>query len=319
MDVPLPWERLLWSGRPFGGFDRERYLLTDLRLVRLTRAGADEILLSDIADIQRKESPSGRLLGLSTLLVCGRDRRRPPITLRRLKHGAQVAALVEWLATETEERRTRLEESVVASALAWDPRRGPRRRTEVLISMTAVLGLLFGVAIVLHGKAAPPAAYSPDDAIYPNGQRRSDADVVRFMREEVMPWARRTLGPLKGGPDRVTCETCHGPRPELRAWHMPAVAALPQPNVALAGWERFGGTMDNQMRNAIYGYLAEADKQATAAYMREVVMPGMAHLLHRQAYDFTRTYEYNRSHATFGCYHCHQVQDRNSVDGSRMH
>ena len=42
--------------------------------------------------------------------------------------------------------------------------------------------------------------------------------------------------------------------------------------------------------------------------MREVVMPGMARLLGRAAYDFTRPYEFNRSHFAFGCYHCHQVK-----------
>jgi hypothetical protein len=61
------------------------------------------------------------------------------------------------------------------------------------------------------------------------------------------------------------------------------------------------------MRNAIYGYLAESGKQAKAAYMREVVLPGMAGLLHRPPYDFTRPYEYNRSRLAFGCYHCHLV------------
>jgi hypothetical protein len=65
--------------------------------------------------------------------------------------------------------------------------------------------------------------------------------------------------------------------------------------------------MDAQMRNAIYGYLAESDKQTKAAYMREVVMPGMARLLKRPAYDFTKPYEYNRSVLAFGCYHCHRV------------
>ena len=34
-------------------------------------------------------------------------------------------------------------------------------------------------------------------------------------------------------------------------------------------------TLDAQTRNAIYGYVAEADNQTKAAYMREVVMPGM--------------------------------------------
>ena len=57
--------------------------------------------------------------------------------------------------------------------------------------------------------------------------------------------------------------------------------------------------MDAQIRNAIYGYLAQSDKQAKAAYMRETVMPGMARLLHRPAYDFTQPYEYNRSRLAF--------------------
>ena len=48
MNVPLPWERLLWSGRPtlflphlHAG--RERYALTDMRIVRLAAGGADEL------------------------------------------------------------------------------------------------------------------------------------------------------------------------------------------------------------------------------------------------------------------------------------
>ena len=67
--------------------------------------------------------------------------------------------------------------------------------------------------------------------------------------------------------------------------------------------------MDAQLRNAIYGYLAEPDNQAKAGYMREVVLPGMAQLLHRAPYDFTRTYGYNRTRNAFGCYHCHLVKD----------
>ena len=52
---------------------------------------------------------------------------------------------------------------------------------------------------------------------------------------------------------------------------MPAVAALPRPDVKKsAGGKRYGGPMDAQMRNAIYGYVAESDKQAKAAYMRGV-------------------------------------------------
>jgi hypothetical protein len=89
---------------------------------------------------------------------------------------------------------------------------------------------------------------------------------------------------------------------------MPAVAALPEPHFKQLGWELYSPAMDAQMRNAIYGYLAESDKQARAAYMRQVVMPGMARLLHRPPYDFTKSYEYNRTRAAFGCYHCHRVQ-----------
>ncbi len=89
---------------------------------------------------------------------------------------------------------------------------------------------------------------------------------------------------------------------------MPAVAKLPQPDLRSQGWETFGGMMDTQMRNAIYGYVAEPEKHTRATYMREVVMPGMARVLRRPAYDFTRTYEYNRTRLAFGCYHCHQVK-----------
>jgi len=57
----------------------------------------------------------------------------------------------------------------------------------------------------------------------------------------------------------------------------------------------------------VYGYLAEEDKLPTAAYMRGTVMPGMAAVLHRPPYDFTRSYGYNRAHVAVGCYHCHLV------------
>ena len=213
MEVPLPWERLLWSGRPalhpvWAYVRGVRYFVTDFRLVRVDRGGSDELALHDIGEINRIQSRLDRLAGTSTIEVQPRDR----------------------------------------------------------------------------------------DAI------------VRFMNTDVMPWARATLGPLKGGPDRVTCATCHGRDAESRDWRMPAVAALPQPDVRDGGWEIYSSGMDAQMRNAIYGYLAESDKQAKAAYMRETVMPGMSRLLHRPAYDFTRSYAYNRSRLAFGCYHCHRVK-----------
>jgi len=122
-----------------------------------------------------------------------------------------------------------------------------------------------------------------------------------------MPWARTALGPLKGGDQNITCDTCHGRSAPARGWQMPAVVTLPQPDVTGRGWEVYSAGMDAQMRNAIYGYIADTDNQTKAAYMREVVMPGMARLLHRPAYDFTRSYEYNRTRFAFGCYHCHRV------------
>ena len=89
---------------------------------------------------------------------------------------------------------------------------------------------------------------------------------------------------------------------------MPGVRALPEPELRLAGLERAKSWLDPQMRNAVYGYLAEADNQSTASYMRQVVMPGMAKVMHRPAYDFARSYGYNRSRAAIGCYHCHLVE-----------
>jgi len=195
----------------------------------------------------------------------------------------------------------------VRSALAWEPRTPAFALREALAGLIAILAAIFAVAIGLHGKTAA-ITYRTDDAIAPGGEKRSHAEIVRFMEAEVMPWARETLGRLKGGPDRVTCETCHGAHGRVRAWQMPAVAALPQPELRDRGWETYTTGMDAQMRNAIYGYVAESDNQAKAAYMREIVMPGMAKLLRRPAYDFTRPYEYNRTQHALGCYHCHQVQ-----------
>jgi hypothetical protein len=86
---------------------------------------------------------------------------------------------------------------------------------------------------------------------------------------------------------------------------MPFVAALPEPD--LRRLALFTPPIDSQTRNAIYGYLADSDKQGKAAYMREVVMPGMAALLHRPPDDFTKTYNYNRTRFAFGCYHCHRI------------
>jgi cytochrome c553 len=307
MNGPLPWERLLWSSRPWRlapWIAGERYLLTDFRILRITRRGIEELALDDVCDIRRIESRADRLLGTSTIIVHARQRGAAPLVLAAVRRGAPLAALLELLAGDPRAPR---DPDAVRSALAWEPRRPSFALREALAGFIAILSVILAVVIGPHGKAAA-IAYPADDAIRPHGEKRSDAEILRFMENEVMPWARVTLGRLKGGADRITCETCHGAQGRARGWQMPAVAALPQPVVRDSGWETYTTGMDAQMRNAIYGYLAESDNHAKAAYMREVVMPGMARLLHRPAYDFTRPYEYNRTQHALGCYHCHQVQ-----------
>ena len=305
-DVLLPWERLLWSGRPWRlsrRLARERYLLTDFRLLRVTRAGVVEIALDDVGEVLRTESAADRLFGTSTIAVhpAGGG---APLQLTAIRRGAQLAALLELRAGDPRAPR---DADAVRSALAWEPRQPATDLRAALAGFVGVLVAIVAVAIGLHGTTVA-VTYAADDALAPNGDKRSEADIVAFMEAQVIPWARATLGPLKGGADRITCATCHGARAQARAWRMPAVAALPQPDVRDRGVELYRSNIDAQMRNAIYGYLAGSDNQAKAAYMREVVVPGMSRLLHRPAYDFTQSYEYNRSRRALGCYHCHQVQ-----------
>ena len=310
MRGPLPWERLLWSGHPLrlrARLSGERYFLTDFRLARAYGKQLDELVLHDVGEIQRTESRLDRLLGTSTLIVNAKPRGVAPVVLTGIRRGAQLAALLELLSGDPRTQETLLDSEAVRVALAWEPRPPVSEYRQALAGFLAILFAMFAVVIGLHGKVAP-VAYAADDAIAPNGVKRSRGEIVRFMEVDVMPWARATLGRIVGGPSRVTCDTCHGASAAGRDWQMPAVAALPQPDVKERGWEAYGGGMDAQMRNAIYGYLADSEKQTKAGYMREVVMPGMARLLHRPAYDFTRPYEYNRSRRALGCYHCHRVK-----------
>jgi hypothetical protein len=304
--VLLPWERLLWSSRPWQ-LSRllagEQYLLTDFRLLHITRAITSELALDDVGDILRTESAADRLLGTSTIAVHP-SRGGAPLTLASVRRGAQLAALLELLAGDPRAPR---EADAVRAALTWEPRTPSLDLRGALAGFIGVLVAIVAVVVSLHGKTVA-ATYAADDALAPNGEKRSQADIINFMEVEVMPWARVTLGRLKGGADRVTCETCHGAHASARQWLMPAVAALPQPEIRDRGWEIYKTNMDAQMRNAIYGYLAGSDNQAKAGYMREVVVPGMSRLLHRPSYDFTQSYEYNRSRRALGCYHCHQVQ-----------
>jgi hypothetical protein len=302
MEVPLSWERLLWRGRallpPW-----EQYALTDFRLVRIAGTRSDELAIQDIADVQHRESWIDRFLGSSTVVVRARHRRRQPLVLAHVRHGAQLAALLDLASADPQ---VSWDPASVRAALAWQPRTPIAGYREAVLSIVTMAVSVFVVAISLHGKT-PAVSYPSDDAIYPNGEKKDREQIVRFMETEVMPWAQTVLGPLKGGAQNITCDTCHGHSAPARGWQMPAVATLPQPDVTGRGWEVYSAGMDAQMRNAIYGYIADTDNQTKAAYMREVVMPGMARLLHRPAYDFTRSYEYNRTRFAFGCYHCHRV------------
>jgi hypothetical protein len=293
------WERRLWTGR--------RYLLTDLRIVSTEHGVTRELALDDVGDVHLSQTGPQRAFGVSTIAVRPKDARRSGVILRNVRRGVQLAALVELLAADP---RARLDAQAAATAratMAWDPRVPTPGKREALTGIAVVCLSLVAIGAGLHGKSAA-IVYSKDDAIYPRGQKRDRAEIVRFMQTAVMPWARQALAPIVGAPDNVTCGTCHGAQADASGWRMPAVAVLPRPVVREAGWENYSASMDAQMRNAIYGYSAEPGKLSRAFYMREVVMPGMARLLHRPAYDFTRTYDYNRTQFAFGCYHCHKVK-----------
>jgi hypothetical protein len=290
--VEHAFERRLWTGR--------RYFLTDLRIA----APPHELALDDVGDVHRSQTLLQRIAGLSTIEVRSADPHRPCIVIHNVRRGPQLAALIEILANDPRARR---DADAARETMAWEPRIPTPGKREALTAIAIILVSLIAVVVGLHGKT-PGISYADDDAIYPHGVKRSQADILRFMETSVMPWARNALTPIVGSPENVTCDTCHGAHADAEGWRMPAVATLPRPVVREAGWENYGGPMDAQMRNAIYGYSAEASKAPRAAYMREVVMPGMARLLRRPAYDFTRTYEYNREHFAFGCYHCHRVK-----------
>jgi hypothetical protein len=301
MDVPLSWERELWRCRslwPPG----ERYVLTDFRLVCIAGDRSDELALQDVADIERTESRLDRILNTSSLVVQVRHQARPPFLLKHIRRGAQFAALLDLIAADP---RGSFDAATVRALMAREPQVG-KLYGKMLVALMVLLVAVFAGAVGLHGKATA-VVYPDDDAIYPRGIKRDRQAITAFMERDVLPWAKTALGPLKGGAEFVTCATCHGADADQRNYQMPAVAALPLPDVAMRGWEVWGRTMDAQTRNAVYGYMAESDNQAKAGHMREVVMPGMAKLLRRPAYDFTKSYDYNRSHFAFGCYHCHLV------------
>ena len=318
-DFPLAWERLLWSGRP-GWFDRairlgERYHLTDFRaVVRRGDRTIAELALHDLARVDLLQTRSQRLRGTSTVVLHPKGSQEV-VELADIRKGPQLALVLELLATHP--AGFELNSSIVNDTLGpGAPELFEQRRPWIALLIAAVALSALSAIMTAHHRPLPPIAYPIDDAIYPNGRKRPRPDIVAFMQNEVMPFARQALGPVIGGSNKVTCFTCHGEDAESRNWQMPAVRALPEPDFRLGGMERYATVVDSQMRNAVYGYLAEDTKQHRAAHMRGVVMPGMAKLLHRPPYDFTQTYSYNRARFAFGCYHCHMVSATVPTDGA---
>jgi hypothetical protein len=304
------WEQVLWSSSPEFPISlacpATEYILTDFRVVVRRRGRiVQELALDDAAGVRLSQSWHERLAATSTVRIDSR-RLNSTVEFRAVRQGPQLALVLQLLCTRRVE--TDIDRQFVASALAPDAPRLLRPRMGVVIAATVAFALTFGVIGVARHNSLLPITYAADDPIAPNGQRRSPAAVIAFMEQEVMPFARRVLAPIEGGAANVTCESCHGADAAARQWQMPGVRALPEPEFRSAGMERVGFLLEPQIRNAVYGYLAEEDKQSTAAYMRAVVMPGMAKLMHRPAYDFTKSYGYNRAHAAVGCYHCHLVE-----------
>ena len=310
---PLAWEQVLWSSAPAFPVSllrpRTAYAFTDFRLViNRKNCTVDELALHDIESVALTQTWWQRAAGTSTVRVFSR-RNGAALELANIHHGPQLALILQLRATELfGDDARKLDAEFFRSALGPGAPSLLRPRQGFVLAATVVCALLFGIIGLARHSSLPPVVYAEDDAIAPHGSKRSTGQIAAFMEREVMPFAREAIGPLVGGADNVTCETCHGADAEERSWRMPGVRALPEPELRLAGLERARLWLDPQMRNAVYGYLAEEDKQSIASYMRQVVMPGMARLMHRPAYDFAKSYGYNRSRAAVGCYHCHLVE-----------
>ncbi|HUP39522.1 MAG TPA: hypothetical protein VM115_05350 [Vicinamibacterales bacterium] len=310
---PLPWEQVLWSASPAFPVRLWRtgteYAFTNFRLVvRRNDRTIAELALDDIESVGLTQTWLQRASGTSTVHAFSK-RDGSVLRLTDIHHGPQLALVLQLRVTELFGDDTKsLDAEFFRRALAPGAPPILRPRYGLAVAATLAVALLFGFVGLAPHSSLPPVAYAFDDSIVPHGSRRSTEEIVSFMERDVMPFARQALGPVVGGADKVTCETCHGADARQRNWQMPGVRALPEPELRLAGLERARRWVDPQMRNAVYGYLAGEDKQSVASYMRQVVMPGMAKLMHRPAYDFSQSFGFNRSRAAVGCYHCHLVE-----------
>jgi hypothetical protein len=292
---PLPWEHVRLRTR--------RYAVTDFRIVLLRRGRVSaEIALHDVASIVVAGSPIARAVSIGTLVITSARAQDPQLRITRVGRVHQAALRLNLLLGDIRGIPPGDNMKHLPMPSIWRAPM-PEHLRMVFVGPALLLLTLAVVVIGLSGHTVQ-VAYGPDDPIRPNGVKKSRADIEAFMEHEVMPFARYALEPIVGK-GNVRCETCHGADGENRNWSMPAVSALPAPTVrrvaASAG-------SDSQIRNALHGYLADSNNQRKADRMRGVVMPGMAALLRRPAYDFSHSYEENRERAAFGCYHCHVVR-----------
>jgi hypothetical protein len=290
---PLPWEQVRWRTRRLG--------VSDLRLVLLRRGAVEaELALYDVGAISVPPSALERFTGIGTVVIRSTRTEEASLRVHRVWAARRTAMRLALLTSDL--RGIPPDEGIARLPLprGWQVPGSTRLQT-ALVGPAALL-LALGAIVMGLSSRERAVAYAHDDRIRPGGVARSRAEIVEFMEREVMPFAQRALAPVVGA-ENVRCETCHGDDAEARGWRMPAVQALPEPGVRRM---TAAGT-DSQIRNALHGYLAEDGNQSIAAHMRGVVVPGMARLLHRPAYDFTQSYEYNRARAAFGCYHCHMV------------
>src|SRR5262249_61033954 len=141
-----------------------------------------------------------RLVGTSALTVHGRRPSVRPLVLASIPSGVQLAALIELLSGDP---RASIDRDAVRAALSWDPRPPGGDLRKAVASVAAALFAVSAVAIGLHGTATP-VTHAPDDAITPNGMKRSQTEIIQFLEREVMPWARPTLGRITAGPHPAT-------------------------------------------------------------------------------------------------------------------
>jgi hypothetical protein len=295
-EFPLPWETVQLRTR--------RYAVSDFRIVTL-HAGSvvDEVALHDIESIGVAASTAERLTGVGTIVIRSARAADPDLRIRRVVSAKRAALTLNLLLGDIRGIPPGDDVANLPFPTIWRVA-GNAKLHVALIGPALILTTVAVVVIGLSGHQVN-VTYPGDDPIRPFGVKRNRPEIVAFMESEVMPFARYALEPIVGR-GKVRCETCHGEDADARNWTMPAVQALPEPavrHVAVAAGS------DSQMRNALHGYLADEKKQAIAAHMRGVVLPGMAALLRRPVYDFAHSYEENRERAAFGCYHCHMVKE----------